>query len=78
VDSNTNIKLQWTAPSSNSAIITAYRVLILSNDGLYYPQTNCDETQIGIVATQYCIVSMTILRASPFNLILGNMVRAKA
>jgi hypothetical protein len=74
----TDIRIVWTAPASNGAAITGYEIVMLQSDGVTYTEepVSCDGTTY--VSTRECDVPMATLRAAPFNLVLGDLVRAKA
>ncbi len=49
--SNTDVRISWSAPSSNSDTITKYKILILQSDGTYSEDTtDCDGTDSTIIS----------------------------
>jgi len=68
--SNTFVKISWTEPTTNSAAITAYDIVIKESDGSTFTAdtSNCDGTAAAIVLNKYCFVPMSTLRGSPFSL----------
>ena len=79
--SNLNVRIAWTAPTDNFKPITKYEVLIQDTDasGNFVEDTvHCDGSNALILTQDYCDVPMTTaLRASPFNLVQGQVVIAK-
>lgn len=76
----TNVKISWSAPASNGAAITKYKIMILQSDGLTYTESSssCDGSDPTIMSQLYCLVSIKdILRASPYSLAYGTLVIAK-
>lgn len=72
----TNIKVSWLKPAENSAVITAYKILVRKSDGNYIEDLgNCDGSQVAIVSQQYCLIPMTTLRSAlTFNLAFNDLV----
>lgn len=62
--------MSWTLPLEHGAPITAYQVLILTSvAGIYAEElVNCNGADQVIVFTRSCVVPMSVLRVSPFNL----------
>ena len=75
-----NVVVKWSAPSFQSATafgsaIQGYKVFIRWQDGTYGTQlTHCDGSDPTIVAETECIVPISVLMASPFNLQIGQSV----
>lgn len=68
----TNVKISWTAPSSNYETITAYKVFIETISGTFVEETTyCTGTNL------YCSIPMSVLWASPYLLTEGNVVSAE-
>lgn len=76
---STYVKIAWTAPSSNNVAIDAYKIEIISSNGVTYFEDliHCDGTDSTIITNLYCLIPMTTLRASPYSLILSTVVAAK-
>jgi hypothetical protein len=79
-----DILIQWAEPSSDSlydygALITSYKVLIQSNDGItfYENAANCDGTTSQVLYGTSCKVPISVLLGTPFRLSLGSSVYAK-
>eukprot|EP00347_Sterkiella_histriomuscorum_P011727 403371340 len=77
---NTNIKLTWSAPVNNGLAITEYIISIFHHDDTNYsPElTYCNGADATIMSFSYCFIPLSVLRKSPFNLELGDKVRAIA
>lgn len=75
-----NVQISWTAPTSNGASITAYKILIAQSDGSAYTETTayCDGTDPQIISDLKCSVPMTVLTSSPYSLTYGTLVAVKA
>lgn len=79
-DSTTGgVKISWTSPSSNYDTITAYNIEILdkANSAWSTETANCDGSNSIILANLYCIIPMTTLYASPFNLEYNDLVEVR-
>jgi len=75
----TFVKITWTAPYDGGSVISAYKILIRSSDGLTFLQelTSCDGTNSVIIAANSCTIPIATLMASPFNLPWGSSIYAK-
>ena len=72
------IKIAWTAPSNNHVAIDAYQILIITSLGTYVEDTtNCNGADSLVLANMYCLVQMSVLQASPYSLILGDLIAAE-
>lgn len=72
------MRISWTAPSSNYKTITAYLVEIRDQAGsVFHTTSECDGSSAEVVAALYCDVPVSLLRASPFNLGLQDLVVAR-
>jgi hypothetical protein len=71
----TDAELAWTAPDPNHDPITAYKVLVRQAGGTYSEElTHCDGTSSAIVSAAKCSIPLTVLRAPPYSLALGQSV----
>jgi hypothetical protein len=77
---NTNVKISWTAPFANALPITEYKILIKNSAGnAYFTETTyCNGADATIIALRECFIPLSVLRASPFNLVQGQLVIAVA
>jgi large repetitive protein len=75
----TDAEISWTAPADNGEAITAYEVLVLESDGTTFTEesTSCDGSDSAVVAALSCTIPLATLRASPYSLTLGELVRVK-
>lgn len=75
-----NVRISWTAPNSNAEPITKYKIEILQADGTTFTESllYCDGSSSIILANMYCLVPMSVLRASPYSLTYGTIVKAQA
>ncbi len=73
------VRISWTAPSSNYKTITAYQVGIRDYTGTAYQSelAHCDASSAVIRDSLYCDVPVSVLRAAPFALVLGDLVVAQ-
>lgn len=77
--SDASVRIAWTAPSSNYKTISAYLIEILDSAGtnFYEEATECDGSTSEIVSALYCDVPVSVLRASPYNLDVQDLVVAR-
>lgn len=69
------VVISWTAPNNNGAEIDRYSVQIRQSDGQFTPDlANCDGGDAGIRGLRTCTVPILTLRATPYNLVLGDDV----
>jgi hypothetical protein len=73
------VKIQWTAPNSNSEPITKYLIEVKKADGTYLEDTtNCNGANSVILANLYCIIPMSVLKGSSYNLVYPQLVEVRA
>jgi hypothetical protein len=66
------VRFSWTAPTTGGLTITGYNVQIRATGSTYTLET----TYCSVTATQ-CTVPLLDLQASPYSLVLGDLVQAK-
>jgi hypothetical protein len=74
------VRIQWTAPYNGGTIITAYEVQVLHSDGVTFSTelTFCNaRTDATIINNRYCVIPVSTLSAAPFNLVQGDIVKAR-
>lgn len=73
----TSVRIQWAAPATNGATLTAYEIVVLQKDGTTYSQdlTSCNGASLA--SASQCDIPLATLRASPFSLVLGDLVQVK-
>lgn len=77
VEQNEDVKISWTAPASNYATITAYKLVIENASGALIEETTyCNAATEPVFSQRYCFVPMTHLISS-YGLVRGNLVRPK-
>jgi len=76
----TKVKIVWLEPAVNGATIDAYEILIRHKDGIQYIEdtTNCHGTSNTIVAAKQCLIPLTTLRSSSYNLVYNDLVVVRA
>lgn len=83
----TMIEFSWHTPDQRSENLSAYRIVILESDGLTYTEDvghgfdlgiECDGSDATIFGQRYCDVPIRDLRAAPYNLVEGTLIKAKA
>lgn len=80
IDSTTGgVKIEWTAPNSNSDAITAYKIEILDTTDTTWTEdtTNCDGTNTLIKSNLECIIPMSVIIASPYSYTYGELVKVR-
>ncbi len=70
--------ITWTAPNDGGAAITAYLVEIFRPiTGTFHLETvNCDGSNPSIVSEKTCTIPLTVLKAAPFSLEVGDLIQA--
>lgn len=73
------LKIAWTAATSNSESITAYKIEILDVTDTTWSQdlTSCNGANAIVISNLYCIVPMSTLIASPFSYPYGDLVEIR-
>ena len=66
------VRFSWAAPTTGGLTITGYKVQIRATGSTYTLET----TYCSVTATQ-CTVPLLDLQASPYSLVLGDLVQAK-
>jgi len=73
-----DINVSWIAPNSNGSPITAYIITFRDSAGNYHLILDvCDGSSQQVISTLRCVIPLTKMYGSPFNLILGDNVYAK-
>ena len=73
-----NINVSWVAPTSNGSPITAYIITFRdSADNYHLLLDDCNGSSPQVVSTLQCVVPLTKMYVSPFNLILGDNIAVK-
>jgi hypothetical protein len=68
-------KINWVIPEANGAVITSYKILIAQSDGTMTEEsTYCPGSDATLMSNAYCLVPMVALRASPYNLVQGDLI----
>lgn len=67
--------MSWQRPYANSETITQYQIIIAQADGNYIELIDeCDGAEQTIFDQEYCLIALTTLRASPFDLQFETLV----
>ena len=73
-----SVRITFTEPDGKGDTITAYKVLVKQSDDTFSEhQADCDASMEPVLTNLYCDVPMSVLRGSPYNLGLGDLVKAK-
>ena len=67
--------ISWLAPDAEGATIDSYSIQIKQKNGVFTPDISlCNGGNAGIVGLTTCTVPLLGLRASPYDLVLGDDV----
>lgn len=74
-----SVKLTWEKPDEHSETISAYEILIRTNDGQTWVEdtVNCKADSEPILSSRTCSIPLTVLRDSPYNLVYNDLVVAR-
>ena len=73
-----DVIVDWNPPVKNGLPILSYTVYIQKSDGSFELElTDCDGSSADVVLNSQCVIPLDTLTASPFNLNLGDSVKAK-
>jgi hypothetical protein len=73
-----NIHLSWVAPNSNGSPVFAYIITFKdSADEYHLVLDECNGSSAQVVSTLQCVLPLSKMYSSPFNLILGDKIYAK-
>jgi hypothetical protein len=74
----TDVRIQFSPPSNIAAPILMYKIIIKQSDGQFTETaTHCDGSSTAVKTNYYCDVAITVLRASSYSLVYGNLVQAR-
>lgn len=75
---NDQVVVSWADPVTNGYVIHAYKVFIQQHDNIYTQESvDCDGTDTNVVNNRECQISLETLKASPYNLVKDDQVKAK-
>lgn len=75
---NIYVKVEFTAPNANGADISAYRVYIMTSDGLSWLESDhCENSDVSLVTNLYCYVPMEELVGLRYSLPYNKFISAK-
>jgi hypothetical protein len=68
---NNFVKISWEYPDDKSDTVSEYEIVIRQKDMTTFTQEilHCDGRSQAIVQKRYCLIPMTVLRASPYSLV---------
>lgn len=71
--------INWTAPYTGGSALTSYTIEVRTSDVTVWSveSTNCDGSDSTILSDAQCTVTVTSLRASPFQLAWGSSIYAR-
>lgn len=73
--SGTDVTITWSAPYTySSKPILAYAIYILDSTETLQTHSSCDGTDNTIMSQQYCTITMSSLRSSPYSLVEGDLI----
>ena len=68
----------WTAPSSNGAALTAYRLYVEDANGTMLEESiYCPSSDTSLLTNRYCNMPMAVLRAPPYSLTYGTLIKVQ-
>jgi hypothetical protein len=70
--------VSWTAPYDNAQTITAYKIEVQYGTDWSEETAGCDASDATIMSNMYCIIPLSALRATPFDLVYGDLLQARA
>ena len=75
---NIYVKIEWTAPASNGAEITAYKVLILASDNISWLEApSCQHSDHLLVENLFCYIPMSELTEPALSLAYNSFISVK-
>ncbi len=78
VSDSINVLITWLKPDDGGNYISAYKIFIQKIDGSFSQElTNCDGSLSSTVTNWQCLIPMSVLWASPFNLVKDSNVIVK-
>lgn len=73
-----DVLIDWSAPDEKGSEILGYQIFIQQNDGAFsIEQTNCDGSEPDIITTTSCLVPISNLIDSVYQLPWGSSIYAK-
>jgi hypothetical protein len=69
--------VSWAAPYDNAQTITAYKVEVAYGGNWAEETGGCDASDSTVMANMQCIIPLSALRASPFNLVYGDLLQVR-
>jgi hypothetical protein len=78
-NTGTSVQLNWAEPYTGGSAILELDIEILASDGSFFADLiYCNGVSDATVRAQaYCVIPMSVLTASPFNLLQGDLVVAR-
>lgn len=76
---SSTMKVEWTLPTDNGSPITSYRVFILEIGTTTYTEesVDCVGTDATVISTSSCLINISTLLASPYNVDGADYIYAK-
>jgi len=76
--SNVYVKITWVNSNLNGGSLVSHRVYVMKKDGTYnLENTFCSESDSGVTSQKYCMIEMSHLTGTTYNLERGDLVVAK-
>lgn len=78
----TNVAITWSEPTTNYAAITSYRIKIQKRVGAALTDfvedtTLCDGSHNTVLSSRKCLIPMSALLTTPYNLLKGDAIYAR-
>jgi hypothetical protein len=78
-NANDKVSITWSNPTTNGSPITAYKIFVQPKGSSTFTEetSECVGSDSGVISARTCSISLTTLKASPYNLVKGDSVVAK-
>lgn len=80
IDGISKVRITFSEPEANGEYISKYQIMVQKYDGVTFIEdtTHCDGSDSQVIANMYCDIPMTTLRAAPYSLTKGMLIKVIA